>query len=181
MEMDLWGKLYKIVLSKLRSPPVTCLREPRKIVDMVQALFSGSSMALTILFSPVPDDGGTVLAVVPEFHAGVSPSVGSSHGWTREFFLLAVLPWWLGRSNGKVFYHHIQILTSQGYFDLFLHRICYVSSHLLYPLWGIRGDMTGSENNIAHTLVDCAAFDQEWVALIRHIGEFVPGTLFPGC
>lgn len=35
--------------------------------------------------------------------------------------------------------------------------------------------MTGSENSITYTLVDSAAFDREWVALIRQIGEFVPG------
>lgn len=106
-----------------------------------------------------------------------SPYVSSSRGWIHELNPPAVLPHWLGSSSRKVSYRLTQILTGHGCFNVFLYRICRVSSPLC--IFGVvpEGDMTGLEDRVAHTLVDSTAFDKKRAALVRQIDAFVPGDL----
>lgn len=97
-------------------------------------------------------------------------SVGSSCGWTRELFPPTVLPRWLCRSFRKVSHRLTQILTGHGCFDVpALNLPCLVTP--LYLLRGTWRGQTGSEDSVAHTLVDCAAFDGEWAAFVKQIGH----------
>lgn len=70
---DPWGKPYKVVLKKIRGPPVTAAMEPQEIRDIAAALFpAGRPME-----NRVPADVVEDPADVPEFSlAEVSAAVG---------------------------------------------------------------------------------------------------------
>ena len=108
----------------------------------------------------------------------VRPPADSGREWTRVLIPPGLISRWVNRTHGEINFHLTQLMTGHGCFNRFLHRIgrspsagC---SHCGPP-----DEYAEEEDDAAHTLIRCEAFDHDRERLAQQIGPFDPGGLVP--
>lgn len=95
----------------------------------------------------------------------------SKGAWTKR--LLQNLLRGVNRRHGEVTFHLSQLITGHGCFNQFLHRIGRATS-LDCSHCGSPDEFSEEEDDSAHTLFRCEAFQHNRERLIAVIGQFGP-------
>lgn len=145
--------------------------------DDGQAPPPGTPAAVTPSVGPQSLGSRTVARWTRRLRHSVPPA-DTGREWTRALIPPGLVVRWVHRQHGEMNFHLTQLMTGHGCFNRFLRRIGRAPSAGCSHC-GSPDEYAEWEDDAAHTLVHCEAFDGERERLVRKIGPFDPGGLVP--